>query len=145
MVKDKILDIKRDKGKLLLWVFQVLIATSIPAYKFSYATADQSWRLLVLTGLGSIVIGIMVSCVVFGGQLSNKYCSRKTLDSICKWGIVVLSVFLAFFMILYYFPLLIGIDTSVNLGALIFLCIFDGMLIGIHGVRRVNSRAASGT
>ncbi len=143
MVKNKVHDLfsisNLKNKKLLMWLINLLILSSIPSYIFIYAT-EQSWQMIVFAGLGSIFGGIMVSSIVFGGQLSNKYCSPQALDSICKWGIIVLYIFLLFLLFLYYLPMILGTLTKPNLGGVIFLFIFYGMLIGLLGVKKANNR-----
>ncbi len=127
-----------QQSKYFLGLFWVAVALSIPAYKIFNAISESSWTMLMLTGLGSIFVGLLVSCVVFGGQISNKFASHQTLDSICKWGILLFYLFLMVLLFCYYLALFV--QSQIQIGALIWVYIFSGMLIGLYFVRTQNRK-----
>ena len=88
--------------------------------------------MVLLIALGSAFGGFMVSFVIFGGQLTNRYCSISTLDFICRWAIVLFYLLLSLLLIGYYIPGFI----EESLRVLIYICFVAGILFGVQVVKK---------
>lgn len=148
MVKDEVIKLiskkyffKKTKSQwakiLFLWLVYILSASSIPWYKIFYAASEQSWFFVIIVGLGSVFGGFLVSCFIFGNQLSNKYCSRVTLGFICRYAIVLSYFLLSVLLVGYYVSYFnTGNFFDPKIMGLVYTCFVFGILLGVQIVSK---------